>query len=260
MQEKWCERYIAFRSTFLYYKEIKYTVLIPQNSIKEDIELAVDFINEVYKRTYALKSTDFGYFHLLNRFMRHHRIVLALEALTFTDMAVTKKASIVAFSNYLALNPSARRKEEITKTKYLKMIHMVEDEDYRDSLLANSKLSTYLHYDHNYDFAVFIDTLKTANHFDPAPLFDLVVYHMHNELKSSFSRAVAVTEDPIEVGEVSVQFGEKQSTCLLSYRIGNRTENERLERVYFPTFTGGTFGHCYIYRGEFYYVVLIKSS
>jgi UDP-N-acetylglucosamine:LPS N-acetylglucosamine transferase len=77
-QEQWCERYISFKETFLYYKEIKYTVLIPQNSIKEDIEKAVDFINEVYKRTFALKSINFGYFQLVNRFMKHHRIVLAL--------------------------------------------------------------------------------------------------------------------------------------------------------------------------------------
>jgi len=48
-----------------------------------------------------------------------------LEALTFTDMAVVRKASIVAFSNYLAFNPASRKKEEITKTKYLKMIHLI---------------------------------------------------------------------------------------------------------------------------------------
>lgn len=82
--------------------------------------------------------------------MRHHRIVLALEALTFTDMAVTKKASIVAFSNYLAFNASARQKDEITKTKYLKMIHMVEDEHYRDSLFINSKISNFLQDDYQF--------------------------------------------------------------------------------------------------------------
>jgi rubrerythrin len=59
-------------------------------------------------------------------------------------MAVTKKASIVAFSNYLAFTSSARQKEEITKTKYLKMIQMIEDEHYRDSLVINSKISNFL--------------------------------------------------------------------------------------------------------------------
>jgi hypothetical protein len=81
-------------------------------------------------------------------------------------MAVTKKASIVAFSNYLAFNPSARQKEEITKTKYLKMIQMVEDEDYRDSLVINSKVSTYLQEEYNYEFSVFIDTLKRVKEIE----------------------------------------------------------------------------------------------
>lgn len=192
--------------------------------------------------------------------MRHHRIVLALEALTFTDMAVTKKASIVAFSNYLAFNPAARQKEEITKTKYLKMIQMVEDEDYRDSLLINSKLSTYLQEEYNYEFAVFVDTLKTATQIDShAYTYDLVVYHIHNSLKSSLSKGVTITEDPIEVGEVTLRFALKLFTCFLSYPMGNRLENESLVRQYLPTFVeGGKFGHCYIYRAEFYYVLLIK--
>jgi hypothetical protein len=144
VQENWCRRFVDFRSTFLYYKEIKYTILIPQNSIKSDLEKAVDFINEVYKRVFQIKKVGIGYFQLMNRFMQQHRVALALEALTFTDMAVVRKASIVAFSNYLAFNPASRKKEEITKTKYLKMIHLVEDEDYRDSLVINSKISNFL--------------------------------------------------------------------------------------------------------------------
>ena len=74
---------------------------------------------------YQVKKVNIGYFHLINQFMHEHRVVLALEALTFTDMAVVRKASIVAFSNYLAFNPASRKKEEITKTKYLKMIHLI---------------------------------------------------------------------------------------------------------------------------------------
>ena len=54
--------------------------------------------------------------------MRIHRVAIALESLSFADLAVTRKAAILAFSNYLSLNPPARLKEEITKTRYLKMI------------------------------------------------------------------------------------------------------------------------------------------
>lgn len=63
---------------------------------------------------------------MINSFMKHHRVTIALESLSFADLAVTRKAAIVAFSNYLAFNPPSRLKEEITKTKYLKMIHFVE--------------------------------------------------------------------------------------------------------------------------------------
>lgn len=110
-------------------------------------------------------------------------------------MAVTKKASIIAFSNYLAFNAAARQKDEITKTKYLKMIHMVEDEHYRDSLFINSKISNFLQDDYQYQFAVFIDTLKTASKMSCGEntTYDLVVYHMHNELRSSFSKGVVLT-------------------------------------------------------------------
>jgi hypothetical protein len=80
-------------------------------------------------------------------------------------MAVARKAAIVAFSNYLAFNPAARRKDEITKTNCLKMIQLVEDEHYRDSLLVNSKLSAFLIDEYDYEFAVFIDTLhQNAEH------------------------------------------------------------------------------------------------
>lgn len=58
--------------------------------------------------------------------MKYHRAAIALESLSFADLAVTRKAAIVAFSNYLAFNPPCRLKEEITKTKYLKMIQLVE--------------------------------------------------------------------------------------------------------------------------------------
>ena len=37
VQQRWCKRFTAFCDTFLYYKAINYTILIPQNSIKEDL-------------------------------------------------------------------------------------------------------------------------------------------------------------------------------------------------------------------------------
>jgi hypothetical protein len=59
---------------------------------------------------YQVKKLSIGYFELINHFMHQHRAALALEALTFTEMAVVRKASIIAFSNYLAFNPSSRKK------------------------------------------------------------------------------------------------------------------------------------------------------
>lgn len=53
---------------------------------------------------------EVGYFQLVNRFIKQHRVVLALESLSFGELAVTRKASIIAFSNYLALNPASRMK------------------------------------------------------------------------------------------------------------------------------------------------------
>ena len=52
--------------------------------------------------------------------------------------------------------------------------------------------------------------------------YDLVVYHMHNELRSSFSKGVVLTEDPIELGEVTLIFTMQDFDCSLSYPIGNR--------------------------------------
>lgn len=71
----------------------------------------MDFINEVYKRVYLVKNQEIGYFLMVNRFMKVHRVAIALESLAFAELAVTRKASIIAFSNYLAFNPASRLKE-----------------------------------------------------------------------------------------------------------------------------------------------------
>ena len=52
--------------------------MIPQNSIKEDLHRSIDFINEVYKLVYKNKNIEIGYFQLINKFMKQHRVVLAL--------------------------------------------------------------------------------------------------------------------------------------------------------------------------------------
>jgi hypothetical protein len=89
--------------------------------------------------------------------MKRNRVVIGLSSLSLTSLALIRKSSIVAFSNYLAFNPEERRKEEITKTKYSKVIEVVENEYYRDSLLINTKVSNYLFEKHQYSFAVLID-------------------------------------------------------------------------------------------------------
>lgn len=43
--------------------------------------------------------------------MKKHRLSLALSTLSLTNLIMIRKPSIVAFSNYLALNKQARRKD-----------------------------------------------------------------------------------------------------------------------------------------------------
>jgi hypothetical protein len=45
-----------------------------------------------------------AYFKLINLFMKNHRIVIALSTLSLTNLVMIRKPSIVAFSNFLALN------------------------------------------------------------------------------------------------------------------------------------------------------------
>jgi hypothetical protein len=125
--------------------------------------------------------------------MKTHRVPIALESLSFTDMAVTKKGAIVAFSNYLAFNPASRLKEEITKTKYKKMIEMVQDEECHDALVVNSRISSFLMEEYNYEIAAFVDTLKKYPYhlkLETYPAYDLVIFNYHNHLKSFLARGV----------------------------------------------------------------------
>lgn len=67
-----------------------------------------------------------------------------------------RKPSIVAFSNYLAFNPTERKKDEITKTRYSQVIKILQDENYKDCLIINTKVSNYLEDEYKFDFSVFI--------------------------------------------------------------------------------------------------------
>jgi hypothetical protein len=128
----------------IYYKEIKYTDQIPPNSFKTDLEDAVNFINDIHKRVFKRSNFEIEYFKRVNAFMKTHRVVIALSTLSLTNLIMIRKPSIVAFSNYLALNASERKKDEITKTRYSQVIKIVQDEDYRDCLIINTKVSNYL--------------------------------------------------------------------------------------------------------------------
>jgi hypothetical protein len=151
-----CKGYRVFHKAFLYYKTINYTEDIPQNSFQTDLEQAVKFINKVHKLVCMKKNRNFTYYLMMNKFFKKHRVVIGLSALSLTSLVLVRKPAIIAFSNYLALNPPERRKEEITKTKYWKVIEVAADEDYRDTLLINTRVANYLHQKHNLNFGVLI--------------------------------------------------------------------------------------------------------
>ena len=85
---------------------------------------------------------------MVNRFMTKNRVVMGLSSLSLTSLVLVRKAAIIAFSNYLALNVEERSHEQITKTKYLKVIGVVEQETYRDTLIINTKVSNFLQENH----------------------------------------------------------------------------------------------------------------
>lgn len=150
------KKYVKFYRTFLYYKEMQYTEQIPQNSIMKDFEEAVNWINEIHKLVLEKHSRNFTYYDLMNNFMKRNRVVIGLSSLSLTSLVLVRKAAIIAFSNYLAFNQRERSKEEITKTKYTKVITVVEYEDYRDSLIINTKVSNYLWESYGQNFAVLV--------------------------------------------------------------------------------------------------------
>lgn len=164
-----------------------------------------------------------GYLGVLNRFMVQHRVGIALESLSFTDLAVTRKAAVVALSNFLAVNPWARRQEEISKTKCLVMARMVDDEHYRSSLLINAQFSNFLQEAYHFPLAIFVDTLRSPcpPDFLAEPFFDLAVCHAHDQNRSFLARGVPVGR--VEMSGVSLEFGEQLGWCLISFQVGERS-------------------------------------
>jgi hypothetical protein len=79
----------------------------------------------------------------------------------------------VAFSNYLAFNPQERKKEEITKTRYGQVIKVIQDEDYRDCLIINTKVSNFLDEEYQYDFSVYIVHKITGKADEPEDFFSV---------------------------------------------------------------------------------------
>lgn len=110
----------------------------------------------MHKLVIERQSRVFTYYELMNQFMKRHRVVIGLSSLSLTSLVLVRKEAIIAFSNYLAFNASERSKEEITKTKYSKVINVVEYEDYHDSLIINTKISNYLLDRHGINFAVLV--------------------------------------------------------------------------------------------------------
>jgi len=57
--------------------------------------------------------------------MIKNRVSIGLSSLSLTSLVMVRKAAIIAFSNFLAFNQEERSKEQITKTKYSKVISVV---------------------------------------------------------------------------------------------------------------------------------------
>jgi hypothetical protein len=103
-----------------------------------------------------------------------------------------------------------------------------------------------------------VDTLRSPcpPDFPAEPFFDLAVCHAHDENRSFLARGVP--RGRLEMNGVALEFGEQLGSCLISFRVGERSEVEEVVGEYLPTIQDGAFGHCLVYRGEFYCVLLIR--
>ena len=131
------------------------------------------------------------------------------------------------------------------------MIQLVDGEDCQDALVVNSRISNFLIEQYTYEFAVFVDTLKAppAINLADEPVFDLVVFHYHNSLKSFFAKGIFLQNGRIEVSGVILELSQDLKVCRLSYSLGERWQTEILNYHYMPSVGKlSKFGHSYIYR------------
>ena len=177
----------------------------------------MNFINDMHKLVLEKNNKDFTYYERMNSFMKKHRVVIGLSSLSLTSLVMVRKAAIIAFSNYLAFNQQERSKEEITKTKYSKVINVVEYEDYRDSLIINTKVSNYLWEYHQQNFAVLV-----TNNMGKKPenlkvrTWNLLIYHLHNEEKAEYVEDVPLKENKFTSTRFDLEFTEEMSVCKFS--------------------------------------------
>ena len=82
-------------------------------------------------------------------------------------------------------------------------------------------------------------------------VFDLLVYHIHDEGRSYFLKEMLMKEEEvIEIDDITLKFELGFKLCRFSMKRGNLIETESFTGQYFPTFgKDKTFGHCYIFRG-----------
>lgn len=261
-----CKKYMQFHKTFLYYKDIQYCEQIPQNSIMRDFEGAVHFINSIHKLVHSHQNRDFTYYSLMNGFMKKHRIVIGLSSLSLTSLILVRKEAIIAFSNYLAFNRSERSRDEITKTKYSKVIQVVEDEDYRDTLIINTKVSNYMWENYLLNFAVLITPgYKPA--VMAASTWNILIFHLHNDLKTVYLKDVALESWRFSSARIEIEFSPDMSRCTFStieYESWSSWEAtaKPMVSIASPQAQGESpheleefFSFCLFYRMEQYYLI-----
>ena len=142
----------------------------------------------------------------MNKFMKKHRVVIGLSSLSLTSLVLVRKSAIIAFSNYLSLNPYERSKEEITKTKYLKVIQVVDKEDYRDTLIINTKVANYLWENYALSYSVFIATYDHPKNYLPIKSWNILIFHLYNELKTTYLQNIILKENKFESARIDLTF------------------------------------------------------
>ena len=93
------------------------------------------------------------------------------------------------------------------------------------------------------------------------PVLDIVVFHYYNEVKSFFVRGVVLEDGRASISDVELEFSNDLKNCRLEYKVGERVEVELLNYHFMPTVGGkDKFGRCFIFRGEFYYILIVPSE